>query len=138
MFYSHFILLARRGKRYQITVCRHGIVHLMWRNASIQLRIANFDRLAVVLERGKSLNSSIPLCEGDFCVAIEDRAYRVSMGSFELVLSAEEYLTLSDMALEAAHQLARVLASDDWQAPEPTERPAGPLEGLYPHHFSLN
>jgi hypothetical protein len=138
MIHFHFIPLASHDDYCDFSFCRHGVVHLMWWNVTVRLEAGEFQHLASLLERGTTLASSIPLGDGDFAVTLEEERYRVRMGPVEFVLTADEYLAMTDTALEAARQLERVLASDEWHDWEPEPDLLGYSDGWQMSGFSLN
>ena len=135
---AHFIQLASLEERGVITICRHGIVHLSWRNMTIRYRVHDFRRLARLLEQGGALASPIPLYDDELCVAVEEADYRVTMGAVELLLNTEEFLAKTDMALEAVLRLDQLLASDEWREEEAEPFPLTPWEESESPRFSLN
>jgi hypothetical protein len=134
----HFFPLASYDDYCDFTFCRHGVVHVLWWNVTVRLDTGEFQHLASLLERGTSLTSSIPLGDGDFAVVLEEDRYRVRMGPVEFVLTADEYLAMTDTALEAARQLERVLASDEWNDWEPESDALGYMDQWQMSGFSLN
>ncbi len=134
----HFVPLASYDDYCDFTYCRHGVVHLLWWNVTVRLETDQFQHLASLLERGTSLTSSIPLGDGDFSVTLEENQYRVRMGQVEFVLTMDEYLAMTDTALEAARQLERVLTSDEWHDWEPEPDLLGYPDGWEISGFSLN
>ncbi len=133
---SRFVLLARLERQGMITACRHGQVHLMWRNVTVRLEFDAFRRLARLLDAGRTHTMRIPLCDGDMAVSTEEADYRVAVGQLELVLEAEQYLALTELARNGLERLERIVASGEW--PEPASEPPGlaPADESYtPRHW---
>ena len=137
---SHYIPLAHREEWGSVVVCRHGVVHLQWRNLTIRLHWDAYHRLADLLARDSVLASPVPLCDGDLCVSAEGESYRVTIGSVELVVPGDLFPTFEDLVVEASEELDTVMADADWQEEPDGDSPAGP--SLNPPwqlpQFSLN
>ena len=137
MVKSHYVSLARLARKGSISACLHGLVHLRWKNVTVRLPIDDFRRLARLVERGRALTSSHPLCEGDLCVSLEEKDYRVAIGALELVFKAGEYLELVEMVGQATRQLESLLSKDDWPEIQPQLFDHTSLDTLTPK-FSVN
>jgi len=73
MVTGHFIPLARADEQREISVCRHGVVHLNWWNMTLRFMPRDFERLASVLQDGKTMVVSLgPHCDGDICLSSRD------------------------------------------------------------------
>ena len=131
MVTGHFIPLASAGDQREISVCRHGIVHLNWWNMTLRFMPEDFERLATVLKDGQTMMVSLgPHCDGDICLSSRDgRGYVLTVGPVSLTLDAAEYRSLTDMAQQARHYLKTVLASGAWAEPEVAPPSANPLLG---------
>jgi len=140
MVTGHFIPLARADEQREISVCRHGVVHLNWWNMTLRFMPRDFERLASVLQDGKTMVVSLgPHCDGDICLSSRDgRGYVLTIGPVSLTLNAAEYRSLSDMAQQARQHLETVLASRAWTEPEVELQSANPLPGLRSPSFSVN
>jgi hypothetical protein len=102
------------------------VVHLQWRNLTIRLHWNVYRRLANLLARDSMLASAVPLCDGDLCVSVEENSYRVTIGSVEMVIPADQFPTFEDLIVEASEELETVMADDDWQEEPDEGNPAGP------------
>jgi len=108
MVTGHFIPLARADEQREISVCRHGVVHLNWWNMTLRFMPRDFERLASVLQDGKTMVVSLgPHCDGDICLSSRD-------------------------------DLETVLTSRAWTEPEVELQSANPLPGLRSPSFSVN
>jgi len=89
MVTGHFIPLARADEQREISVCRHGVVHLNWWNMTLRF----IERLASVLQDGKTMVVSLgPHCDGDICLSSRDgRGYILTIGPVSLTLNAAEF-----------------------------------------------
>jgi hypothetical protein len=122
-----------------IVVCRHGIIHIRWGNVSIRLQIETFQRLASLVDRGSSLPPPFSFSDGDLAIVTEEPDYRVTIGSVELVLTADGWLAFDMIVGDGAYRLEQFLARDDWpEEPESVPFEYDLEELMRPHRFSPN
>jgi len=140
MVTGHFIPLASADDRREISVCRHGIVHLNWWNMTLRFMPKDFERLTETLTYGKGMAVSFgSWCDGDICLSSRHGpGYVLTVASVSLALDAEDYRSLTSIAQKASRRLKTVLASKMWQEPEPESPQANPLAGLKGTNFSTN
>jgi len=118
----HFMRLAQIDETRFISGCRHGLVHLSWRRATIRFARDEFRRLAGLLARaGDSLGSSF-LREGELEVTFNpENECKLQAGAAVLLLSPAEYRELERAARDAVERLDEILSSGMWDREEPEE-----------------
>ncbi len=139
MITGHFMPLASVDDHRTITICRHGVIHLNWWNLTLRFLPDRFAQIVDVLDHGDQMLVSLgPWCDDDVCLETRDgRHYALTIGPVRLVLEAQEYRELTEMAHEAQERLESVLDSGWLEEPE-EEEPFNILETLTEMPFSQN
>ncbi len=134
---SYFSTLARIDEHRLITACRHGVVHLIWDQATVRLAPQTFERLVALLDQA-TRSAWPPFVEdGELSVsAHDDGTFGVRIDQVVLVLSAGELRALARGAEEAAGRLQDLRAAPEWSDDEDEED--DPLEVFRQVRFSRN
>ena len=132
----HFVTLARIDRQRHIGACRHGLVHLTWKRATVRFSRQEFRRLAAILRRAVSAEPPASVGDGSLELARrlgEDSELRI--GSLSLSIPEDRLEQLSRMVQAAERRLDEILASGAWdEEPDPPSF----LERLRENRFSLN
>jgi hypothetical protein len=135
----HFVTLAEIDQERFISACRHGVVHLTWRRATVRLHQDELKKLASLLQQASDSPPSITSSSGRLSVIFrQDEDSELQIHTLILLLSPSEFRELTSASREAADRLEKVLASGAWDEPEEPEAPPDPLQRLRHVSFSKN
>ncbi len=139
MITGHFFPLASVDDHRDISLCRHGVIHLNWWNLTLRFLPDRFAQVVEVLAHGGQMLVSLgPWCDEDVCLESRDGWYVLTIGPVQMALDAQEYRELAEMARQAQKRLEGVLESGWLQEPEADEAAPNFLETLHTMSFSQN
>lgn len=135
----HFLPLAQIDDRHFITVCRSGVVHLVWDRITTRLTTDEFRRVCRLLAHALDVSPPASFRDGNLQVMHRhDDECEFRLGAVVLLLSPDGFQELGDMVQEGLKRLDEILASGAWDEPEASQAPASPFEFPGRTPFSQN